>query len=69
MISVLASMAAAARPPAIPMSHAVPYVVGAYLVFLALILIYVLIMAGRLGRLERQLQELDRSAGDGEAGA
>jgi hypothetical protein len=35
------------------------YVAAAYLVFLALILIYVAIMAARLGRVERELAELD----------
>ncbi len=34
------------------------YVAAAYLVFLALVLIYVAIMAIRLGRLERDLAEL-----------
>jgi hypothetical protein len=41
------------------------YVAAAYLVFLALLLIYVAIMAAKLSRLERQLQELDELA-DGE---
>ena len=34
------------------------YVVAAYLVFVALLLIYVAIMAVRLGRVERELGEL-----------
>ena len=38
------------------------YVAAAYLVFLALILIYVGIMAMRLGRLERDLAELNELA-------
>jgi hypothetical protein len=38
------------------------YVAAAYLVFLALILIYVAIMAAKLGRVERELQELDELA-------
>ena len=38
------------------------YVVAAYLVFLALVLIYVAIMAVRLGRLERDLAELNELA-------
>ena len=44
--------------PALPLDDAGPYVAAAYLVFLALILIYVAIMATRLSRLERDLGEL-----------
>ncbi len=39
------------------------YLAAAYLVFLALVLIYVAIMATRLGRLERELAELEELAG------
>ena len=39
------------------------YLAAAYLVFLALILAYVAIMATRLGRLERELAELNELAG------
>jgi hypothetical protein len=38
------------------------YVAAAYLVFLALILIYVVIMAAKLARFERELSELDELA-------
>jgi CcmD family protein len=38
------------------------YVVAAYLVFFALVLIYVAIMAGKLARLERELVELNELA-------
>ena len=38
------------------------YIAAAYLVFLALLLIYVAIMAIRLGRLERELAELNELA-------
>jgi hypothetical protein len=38
------------------------YVAAAYLVFLALILIYVVIMANKLARFERDLSELDELA-------
>ena len=38
------------------------YLAAAYLVFLALVLIYVSIMAVRLGRLERELAELNELA-------
>ena len=44
--------------PALPLDSAGPYVAGAYLVFLALVLIYVSIMASRLGRIDRELAEL-----------
>jgi hypothetical protein len=38
------------------------YVVAAYLVFLALLLIYVVIMATKLSRYERELTELNEIA-------
>jgi len=44
--------------PALPLDRAGPYVAGAYLVFLGLVLVYVAIMAARLGRIERELSEL-----------
>jgi hypothetical protein len=44
--------------PALPLDDAGPYVAGAYLVFLALILIYVSIMAAKLGRIEREVSDL-----------
>jgi hypothetical protein len=44
--------------PALPLDEAGPYVAGAYLVFLALILIYVAIMATKLSRIERELVDL-----------
>ena len=44
--------------PALPLDDAGPYVAGAYLVLLALILIYVAIMASKLVRIERELVEL-----------
>jgi len=48
--------------PALPLDDAGPYVAGAYLVFLGLVLVYVVIMATRLGRLEREIEELSRLA-------
>jgi len=52
--------------PALPLSDAGPYVAAAYLVFLALILVYVAIMASKLVRIERQVSELnDLAAGEG----
>ena len=44
--------------PALPLDEAGKYVAGAYLVFLALILIYVAIMAIRLATVQRDLAEL-----------
>jgi hypothetical protein len=43
--------------PALPLDEAGKYVAAAYLVFLALVLIYIAIMAGRLARIERDLGE------------
>jgi hypothetical protein len=48
--------------PALPLDEAGKYVAAAYLVFLALLLIYVAIMAGRLSRLERDLTDLNADA-------
>lgn len=45
--------------PAIPLDTAGPYVAGAYLVFLALVLAYVAIMAAKLSRIEQELSELE----------
>ncbi len=44
------------------------YLAAAYLVFLALVLIYVAIMVVRLGRLERDLAELNELAEQRDAG-
>ena len=44
--------------PALPLDDAGPYVAAAYLVFLALILIYVAIMASKLVRIQRDLTEI-----------
>ena len=44
--------------PALPLDDAGPYVAAAYLVFLALILIYVAIMATKLGRIEREITDI-----------
>lgn len=43
------------------------YVAGAYLVFVALLLVYVAIMAMKLARIQRELHELaDAAEGDGD---
>jgi hypothetical protein len=63
--------------PALPLHTAGKYVAGAYIVFLALVLVYVAIMATRLARTERELTELRRdverrreqAAGESEPGS
>jgi hypothetical protein len=45
--------------PALPLDEAGKYVAAAYLVFFALVIIYVGIMAARIARMERDLSELD----------
>jgi hypothetical protein len=49
-----------AAAPALPLHSAGKYVAGAYIVFVALILVYVAIMATRAQRTERDLAELQR---------
>ena len=44
--------------PALPLDEAGKYVAAAYLVFLALLLIYVAIMASKLSRIEREVVDL-----------
>ena len=48
--------------PALPLDEAGKYVAGAYVVFFAVVLLYVVIMAVRLQRLEREIAELDELA-------
>ena len=51
-------LALLAATPALPLDEAGRYVAGAYVVFLALIVVYVAIMAAKLQRIERELREL-----------
>ena len=44
--------------PALPLDEAGKYVAAAYVVFLGLILVYVAIMAAKLARIGRELEEL-----------
>ncbi len=44
--------------PALPLDEAGKYVAGAYVVFVALLLIYVAIMSIRLARIDRELGDL-----------
>lgn len=53
--------------PALPLGDAGPYVAGAFLVFLALVLVYVAIMSSKLSRIERELSELSDLAAKREA--
>jgi len=48
--------------PALPLDEAGKYVAGAYIVFLALLLIYLAIMSIRLARIDRELGELAKLA-------
>jgi hypothetical protein len=50
--------------PALPLDQAGPYVAGAYVAFVALILVYVAIMSWRLSRIERELDELTARGGE-----
>jgi hypothetical protein len=52
--------------PALPLDDAGPYVAGAYLVFLVMVLAYVAIMASKLARIERELTELSEIAANRE---
>jgi len=49
-----------ATSPALAPGKAAPYVIAAYIVFLAIVLIYVAIMAKRLRSTERDLATLKR---------
>ena len=44
--------------PALPLDEAGKYVAGAYVVFLALIVIYVAIIGAKIARIEQQVSEL-----------
>ena len=48
--------------PALPLDEAGQYVAGAYVVFLALILVYVAIIGAKIARIERELTELSELA-------
>jgi len=44
--------------PALPLDEAGKYVAGAYVVFIALILVYVAIIGMKIARIDRQIAEL-----------
>ena len=52
--------------PALPLDSAGKYVAAAYIVFLILVVIYVAIIGRKVGRLERELSELDEQTRDRE---
>ena len=45
--------------PALPLDEAGKYVAGAYLVFLALVVVYVAILGAKVARMERELEALN----------
>lgn len=53
--------------PALPLDEAGKYVAGAYVVFVVLLVVYVSIMAAKLGRIERDLREVAAIAEDRKA--
>jgi hypothetical protein len=50
--------------PALPLDEAGKYVAGAYVVFVALILVYVAIIGAKIARIDRQISELFPSEDD-----
>ncbi len=44
--------------PALPLDEAGKYVAAAYVVFVLLLVVYIAIMAAKLGRISRELEEL-----------
>jgi len=50
--------------PALPLDEAGKYVAGAYVVFVALILVYVAIIGAKIARIDRQISELARVEDD-----
>jgi len=52
------ALATLAQTPAVPLDEAGQYVAGAYIVFVVLLVVYVGLMAAKLGRISRDLEEL-----------
>ena len=50
--------------PALPLDEAGKYVAGAYVVFLALILVYVAIIGAKIARIGREISELAAEGDD-----
>jgi hypothetical protein len=53
--------------PALPLDEAGKYVAGAYVVFMVLLVVYVGIMAAKLGRIEKELRDVAAIAEDRKA--
>jgi hypothetical protein len=53
-------MSALAAAPALPLHKAGPYVAAAYIVFVALVLVYVVILALRVTRIEKDAAAVRR---------
>ena len=53
--------------PALPLDEAGKYVAGAYVVFMVLLVVYVAIMAAKLGRIEKELRDVAAIAEDRKA--
>jgi hypothetical protein len=53
--------------PALPLDEAGKYVAGAYVVFMVLLVVYVGIMAAKLGRIEKELRAVAAIAEDRQA--
>ncbi len=45
--------------PALPLDEAGKYVAGAYVVFFTLVVVYVAIIASKIARIERELEQLN----------
>lgn len=50
--------------PALPLDEAWPYVAAAYVVFVTLVVVYVVIIASKVGRMERALESFEQPAED-----
>ncbi len=54
--------------PALPLDEAGRYVAGAYVVFVVLLVVYVAIMAAKLGRIEKELRDVAAIAEEKQGG-
>jgi hypothetical protein len=50
--------------PALPLDEAGRYVAAAYVVFVTLVVVYVVIIAAKVGRMEREVESLEQPAED-----
>jgi hypothetical protein len=63
-VTALAALRSVAQVPALPLHEAGKYVAAAYITLLVLVLVYVAVMALRVGRIERDLAALSQGARD-----